>query len=273
MGSDTKKKALSSAIAMILAPLIRILLRNGMSIGAFYEIAKQTYVRVAENDFEIPGKEQTTTRIATITGLTRKEVLRIRNLNEDGHFLSLEHHNRASRVISAWVREPEFQNKRGGPSALPFEGQTGSFSSLAKRFSGDIPARTILEELLHSGAVTNLNDGRIKLVTNAYVPRADIVEKITILGTDVTDLISTIDHNLVCEPDETFFQRKVWYNNIPEELISELRQKIVNRSQATVEALDQEMANCDRDVNPEVDGTGRKRAVVSIYYFEEQFKE
>jgi len=36
--------------------------------------------------------------------------------------------------------------------------------------------------------------------------------------------------------------------------------------------MDRSMSERDRDVNPKVVGTGRKRAVVGIYYFEEDYR-
>ncbi len=264
------KNALYASVSRILTPLIRILLRNGVSVDAFVEISKQVFVNVTEKDFKIPGKEQTTARIATLTGLSRKEVLRLRSIQGAAPML-LENHNRASRVISAWVREPEFHDKSGRPAALPFDGVKTSFSKLVKKHSGDITARTILEELIHSGAVSTLRDGRIKLLANTYIPRADNVEKMKILGTDVTDLIATIDHNLSCAPEDAYFQRKVWYNNIPEECIGELKKQIVREGQAAIESMDIQMAKCDRDSNPDVKGKGRKRSMIGIYYYEEDW--
>ena len=277
MNSVKLKNALYAAIAKILTPLVKILLRNGVATETFIEISKRVYVDVAEKEFKIPGKDQTTARIATLTGLSRKEVLRLRKDQDDDQLLSLEKHNRASRVISAWVREVDFQDKVGRPVSLSFDGDKKSFSALVKKYSGDITARTILEELEHAGAVSILKDGRIKLVANTYIPKADNVEKVKILGTDVTDLIATIEHNLSHSSEQAFFQRKVWYNNIPDDCIDSMRKKVVKRGQAAIESIDREMAKCDRDANPDCDldskGEGRKRAMIGIYYYEEDWSD
>lgn len=271
MNSEKLKNVLHASVSRILTPLIRILLRNGVSVDAFVEISKQVFVNVTEKDLAIPGKEQTTARIATLTGLSRKEVLRLRSIKDNGQRLALEHHNRASRVISAWAREPEFHDKPGHPVALPFDGEQKSFTTLVKKYSGDITARTILEELIHSGAVSMLKDGRIKLVTNTYIPKSNDVEKVKILGTDVTDLIAAIDHNLSCPPEDVFFQRKVWYDNIPEEYIKKVKKQIVKKGQTAIENIDREMTKYDRDSNPDIKGKGRKRAMIGIYYYEEDW--
>ena len=56
---------------------VRILLRQGISYAEFSEIVKAVYVEVALKDFKVVGRRTTRTRIAVITGLTRKEVKRV----------------------------------------------------------------------------------------------------------------------------------------------------------------------------------------------------
>lgn len=262
-------EALYSAISRLLRPLVKLLIRKGVSFAVFTEIVERTYFDVADKDFQIPGKPQTNTRIATITGLSRKEVLRLQTQSQAGEKNLTDQHNRATRVISAWGREAFFQDKRGRPAALPFEGSKRSFSSLVKQFSGDIPARTILDELIHSGSVKLLKDERIQLICNAYIPTTDNVEKVRMLGMDVHDLIATISHNINPGKEGAYFQRKVTYNNIPEDYIEKLKQIIVNKGQSALESINKDMAKYDRDCNPDLKGSGRKRVGISIFYFED----
>jgi len=268
MNNEAYTRALYAAISGLLTPLVKILIRSGISFNVFSEISKRIYVNVSRRDFVIPGKPQTNTRIATLTGLSRKEVLRI--VSESPMFGAnlTDQHNHTTRIISGWMREPEFHDKRGMPAALPFEGKSKSFSSLVKKFSGDIPARTILDELIHSGAAKYLKDQRIQLVAHAYIPASNSIEKVKMLGTDVSDLIATIDHNLMTDGSTSYFQRKVCYNNIPTEHIEALKQSIVRTAQSALETMNRDMAKHDSDSHPEIEGTGRKRAGISIFYFE-----
>jgi hypothetical protein len=56
-----------------------------------------------------------------------------------------------------------------------------------------MPARAILDELVRVRAVEQLADGRLRLRARSYVPVAGEVEKWGLFGTDVADLIATID--------------------------------------------------------------------------------
>lgn len=259
---------LGSAVRRILRPLARILLRNGVPYGVFSEYAKQAYVDVAASEFGVPGRRPSGSRIAVLTGLTRKEVSRLWKHRDDTP-PAVERYNRAARVVSAWVRERDFHDGRGRPAALPFEGD-GSFTELVRRSSGDVPPRAVLDELLRVGAVEKQRNDRLRLVVRAYVPRTGEEEKLGILGSDVTELIETIDHNLTHPPEQAFFQRKVAYDNLVSESLPDLRARAARRSQSLLEALDRVMSQNDRDANPDVHGTGRHRAVLGIYYFEDE---
>jgi len=257
-----------AALLKLLKPLARILLRNGIPYKLFAEVTKRAYVQVATEEFGIKGKRQTDSRISTITGLTRKDVLRIRLETDAGESLT-EQYNRAARVISAWIREPLYQGEHGEPALLPVRGAKKSFHALVKQASGDITAATILDELLRVKAVRYTDDGHVALISRAYIPHQDSGEKIKILGTDVADLINTIDHNIATETRQPRFQRKVCYDNLPQEQVAQIRNKIEKTAQAALESMDREISAYDRDHNLQLKGTGRKRAGIGIYYFEE----
>lgn len=263
-------QALSAATLQLLRPLVTILLRNNVSHRTFAELAKLVYVEVANAEFGIAGKKQTTSRIAILTGLTRKEVQRLLAQPPDTEPVSAEEYHRASRVITGWVRDPDFGDGKGHPHPLPMEGKRASFSTLVKRYSGDIPVRAMVDELLRAGAVKQLKDGRICLLSRGYIPQKGPVEKLQILGSDTADLIMTIDYNLHQNPAKPRFQRKVMYDNVPVEAAREFQTLAAAQGQELLEAIDRWLAHRDRDVNPASKGTGRVRVGLGIYHFEEQ---
>src|SRR4030066_916745 len=207
-------RALSAAVPPLLRPLVRLLLRNGVPVGTCYDLAKRVYVDVATEEFGIPRRKQSKSRVSIITGLSRKEVLRVKRLPGTDDMGALQRYNRAARVISGWGRDRNFTDESGDPIDLPFEGGNASFKRLVRFYSGEAPARAALDERLRVGAAEGTSGGKIHLLERSYVPKKGEVEKIGILGTDVSDLISTIDHN-IRRADAPFFQRKVCYDNLP----------------------------------------------------------
>ena len=262
-------KHLSAAVLRLLRPLVRILLRNGVSYNTFADFVKWVYVDVASREFGIDGRKQTTSRVSVISGLSRKEVTRVRRLSRPDDSETAEKYNRAARVIAAWRRDKKFLDAEGNPAPLPMAGSDASFTELVKRFSGDVPVRATLDELVRVGAVKRLEDGSVCLLIRTYVPAQSDAEKLHILGTDVALLVSTIDHNLNPGPTGPFFQRKVAYDNLPDEVLPEFRKYSAKKAQLYLENLDRWLSKHDRDVSPLVKGSGRNRAGIGIYYFEE----
>jgi len=267
---------LERALLKLLRPLVRLLLARGIAYKQLAELVKRAYVDVAASSFAVEGRKPSISRVAVLTGLTRKEASRLHGgpldpteEQESGRY------NRAARVLTAWAREPRFANKRGGPASLPFESDTEpSFTELVRRHGADVPARAVLDELERVGAVVLLRDGRIRPRDRAYVPIGDDEQKLEILGTDVADLVACIDHNLDSTPEEGFFQRKVAYDNLPADYLPALRRLVGRDAQTLLERLDRDMSRRDRDVTGVTKKNGsRKRAVIGIHYFEEDHHE
>lgn len=266
---DTRAaNALTTALRALLYPLVRVLLRHGMAYGEFAEVARRVYVEVAERDFSLVGRKQTASRISVLTGLTRKDVTRIKeSVDHVGEFAGSGFH-RAARVVSGWVRECAIAS--GDPLDLPFDGAEPCFAMLVKRHSGDMPARAVLDELIRVGTVVRQGNGMLHLAEHAYVPAESDAEILGVLGRDTADLIATLEHNLSAPPGERFFQRKVFADNVPAESLPQLGHIVRVEAQALVDSLAAQMAKHDRDTNPDVAGSGRNRVAVGVYYFQEE---
>jgi hypothetical protein len=267
---------LKSATHRLLKPLARILIRYGIPFAEFGDVAKRAYVEVADKDFRLPKRKQTIARMAMLTGIQRKEVARLIAEDSDVTDPVDLSYSRGVRVISGWHRDSEFLDKSGEPSALPFDGSEGSFSALVKRYSGDLPARAVLDELQRVGSVQRDSTGLIHLTTQSgYIPSADKNAQFNIMGQSVTDLLNTLNHNLDAEGTETRMQLTTAYNNLSESAVQ--RFKILSRTQslALLKQFDDWLAEHDRDANTELQDAeeGRYRAGIGIYYIEEQLED
>ncbi len=268
------ESSLANAVLRLLKPLVRILIRHGGSYGEFRDLARRAYVETAEADFQIDGRRQTMSRIAMLTGIQRKEVSRL--LDEDWEStepMDLSY-NRGVRVISGWQRDSQFLDDRGSPAPLSFDGGDASFSELVRRHSGDLTARAVLDELERVGAVRRDDAGVIHLISiSGYVPTDDEAAQFNILGSCVSDLLGTLDHNLV--HDETRLQLTTAYNNLPRAAVDEFRELSKAQSLLLLKQMDTWLAEHDRDVKAgSLDASeDRYRAGVGIYYIEEQIED
>jgi hypothetical protein len=205
--SKSLNTALRAAILRLLRPLAAVLLRHGMPYGAFAELARKAYVEEAFAQAGA-GKRPTVSSVSALTGLTRKETKRLRELDIVEQEGSSQRYSRAIRVVSGWTSDPRFLSADGEPAVLPMDGAPASFATLVKEFSGDIPPAAMLSVLEASGTVA-VGESGVTLLERAYLPSSTPLDKIDILGTDVAELIGTIGHNLTAEPGKRLFQRKV----------------------------------------------------------------
>jgi len=266
--------ALESALYRIFSAVARVTLKRGLPFDAVMAVAKRACIDVAYGEFQIPGRKQSASRVSVLTGIHRKEIARALAAPDPQDRETTTRVTCAAAVVAGWRRDRVFADRRGAPAVLPFEGGPASFSELVRVYGkGDTPARAVLDELRRVGAVERRPDGGIKLLVPAYLPQETSPEALAIFGTDVADLIAVVDHNLGSAPGAGYFQRKVSYDNLPAEAVAEIRACAEREGQALLERLDEAMSALDRDANPRASGSGRKRAMLGIYYFEDDVEE
>ncbi|ARU59002.1 hypothetical protein OLMES_5015 [Oleiphilus messinensis] len=261
----------------LMRPLVRIMLRHGFSYGEFAEIAKLAYVDIAEKEFRIEGRKQSVSRICVLTGMHRKDVNRLLEQLQS-QSMDIEPLNRAARVIGGWMSDPDFLSRAGRPNPLPFEGTQHSFSALVKRYSGDMPARAVLDELKRAGAVIVSDTGKIKLVSDAYIPHNADEQLIQVMGICGTDMLNTISHNMAHPPERSHLQLAVAYDHLAPETVQEFKKmceqdahQLMNKYNAWLAERDLDNPKVKRD--PASTSTERLRAGLGVYYFEDLFVE
>ena len=239
--SESIKDAVLVAFRRVMGPLVKILLRHGVSFGEFAEIVKAVYVDVARREFALPDARQSASRIAIITGLTRKEVARLVGVLDRDMLLSASNLNRVGRVLAGWHQDPDFTGPYGMPYELSFDAPHSrrSFTELVRRYSGDMPPRAMLDELKRVGAVVETPAAQIRVLARSYLPSKTDPATLDFMAVALTDLAETLDHNLDALPDDKLFERRVWAPaGIPEESVIDFRFLVAEKGQQFLEALD-----------------------------------
>lgn len=260
-------KHLKNAIYNIIKPLVGLMFRNGISFAEFSKIAKHAYIKETEKELLASGQKATTSSIAITTGLTRKDVAALRKEDSPQTQDGLEK-NRAIRVISGWVADKVFCNTKGQPKVLTIQGKKNSFEALVNRYSGDMPYKAMLNELLRIEAVS-VEKNKVSLIRAAYIPADNEADKYNILGEDVSLLISTIKHNIVSNDNEPRYQRKVCYNQVPAEQLDEFKELANKENQLLLLKLNDWLAQHDMHNQPKIKSKKPMKVGVGVYYFED----
>ena len=239
MGQEVKDH-LRSALALMFKPLIRLLIAQGVTHAEFSDTAKEVYVETAVRHFEADGRVNKS-RIAILTGLTRKEVKNVidRALATDN---TERTYSRPTRVLTGWYSDPAFQGPYGIPLELPYESSEAegqSFVELVRRYSGDMAPRQMLNQLVESGSVVEV-DGRYKAVSRTYTHSTLSPELIRRLGSVGYRVFSSAAKNIdLADQGEGHFDRMVFADDGCSDDVIELFDEFIRaRGQSFLEELD-----------------------------------
>jgi hypothetical protein len=197
MANGLKQAAFASS-RLLLRPVVRLLLRCGVTWKELAELCKLVYVEVAAADFGKRGRPTNASRIAILTGLSRREVKKAKEmLTEHGEagYASVERINHASRVLSGWFQDAEFCSaKTGKPKLLPLDG-AGGFTSLAKRYAPDIPVTAMLKELQAVGAIRVTPEGKVRALARYFMPTSLDPDAVVRAGSVLRDVADNVAYN------------------------------------------------------------------------------
>ena len=278
MGPDELRHQLLKAYRRLLNPLVRILIRNGVTATEMGDLVRQVFVDAATSEeFQLPGRRLSDTRVAILTGLSRKEVHRLRH----GAFAAKTRSNlsRVIRVIAGWNQDADFTGPYGLPLAIPFEDDprvdAPSFTELVRRHSGDMAPRAMLDELLRTGLAELDEDGLIRNTGRTYIPNQLEPAAIERLGRVLARLADTLDfNNKVAAPPLGRFERHVETDiGLTEEQYQQFNVYLRQKGQQLLETLDNWLAMQEGRIGskkPERPVGKRIMTGVGIYHYVDQ---
>jgi hypothetical protein len=269
MGQEVKDH-LRGALSLMLKPLVRLLIGQGVTHAEFSETAKEVYVETALRHFETEGRVNKS-RVAILTGLTRKEVKNVvdRSISSDRREKTF---SRPARVLTGWYSDPMFQGPYGIPLELPYESsgeEEPSFAELVRRYSGDMAPRQMLNQLIESGAIVEV-EGRYKAVSRIFMHSKLSPDLIRRLGSVGYRVFSSAAKNIDrMDEKEGHFDRMVFADDGCTDEVIELFDEFIRiRGQEFLEELDVWFSS-RKDMNKP--GSPRKETgLYMVHYVEDE---
>lgn len=221
------------AVARLLRPLVRFLLNHQFTYPMFIRLLKSVYVEVADEEFAVPGKEQTDSRISLLTGVHRKDVKRLRHgaatAQQPPKSVTL-----GSQLVAIWTTDRRYLDRTGRPKPLPRlasdSESSDSFEELMASVNTDIRPRVVLDEWLRLGVAKIDEQDRVCLLVDAFIPEKGFDEKAYYLGQNLHDHIATCAHNLGGK-GAPLLERSVFSDELSERSVAVLAE--LAREQAT----------------------------------------
>jgi Family of unknown function (DUF6502) len=269
--SETVKKPLLAACRHLLHPLVRILLRHGVSYGEFSDSVRGAYIDIAKNELVPPNRPQTESRIAILTGLTKRDVVRIQNLDDaDDDAVGS---NRIARVLQGWSQDPQYLGPYGLPLEVPFEGPAISFEALVRRYADDVSARALLEELVRVNAAVEMDDGYVRLVSRTYLPAPLDPVGLERLGNVVNYFIDTVDFNLQKKRQGAgrFERYAITVEGLSPQAFQKFDALVREKGQELLEVLDDWLGEYETKGGHKLPASEAIKTGVGIFHFIEKF--
>ena len=225
----------------LLMPVVRFLLKHGVTWSEFGELSKEAYVKVAREDYGIEGRPTNNSRVAMLTGLSRREVARVRDNLLNGAERAAElHGNQISRILTGWHLDAEFTDEEGQPKDLPPAGPSGSLSILLKRYAGDLPHGAIRNEMQKRGLVEELDNVHVRVLKRDFVYSELDPEIVRQMGIALHDHAATLEHNLDANrPSARRFEAIANTERITPRAINAFHKLVESKGLAFLEDLDQ----------------------------------
>lgn len=260
------------ALLAALRPIAQMLLRHGVGYREFNEISKAAFVEVATKDYGLRGRPTNISRVAVMTGLTRKEVRRLRDKIDGGAATVVSRSTPLGAVLSSWHTQNQFLDERGAPLPLPFDEGDPSFTDVVKLSGGDIPPGAMRTELKRIGAVEEGADGLLRPLkrnANAVDTSEKLIEGLT---RGILPIASSIAHNSnPSAPTVTWLQRTVSTSSVRQEDSVRLRRISEDRLEEFTESIDDLYAAYETlhssDLPNEKESAGT--IGVGVFYFEQ----
>lgn len=236
---ENAKQVALDALRLMFRPVARILLRAGITWRELAEVCKLTLVEVATEEFGIRGRPTNISRVAIMTGISRREVRRLRDRLEDASVADFTRMNSATRVLSGWFTDPDFSMAGNSPLPLGAAGESPSFEALCARYCGDVAPSTMLKELKRVGAVEESADGTLSARMRVYMPVHMDPEQVLTSGSVLEDLGDTVAYNLHREEgDLPRFERRATNTEMPARVVPEFKDFLDREGQAFLERVD-----------------------------------
>ncbi|MBX2809708.1 MAG: hypothetical protein KTR20_13870 [Cellvibrionaceae bacterium] len=246
------KAHLRASCRLVMKPIIRMLLQNGVTYKAFAQLIKALFVEAAENDYGINGRPTNITRIAILTGLDRKAIKQVKDerLGEEEKKPE-ESTDRITRVLSGWHIDTDFVDDQQQPRALSLLDDAPNLRTLLLRYGGDVQPTAMLKELKRLNLVTEVEKNRWRAKARSYIYPGVSPQAISRSFLGISDVAANMHHNLYIANEKIpkRFERRVTSVNFPQALVPDFHDFVHSEGQHFLEHLDAWLSAREIDPN------------------------
>lgn len=209
-------------VLRVMRPLVRLLLRHGVTYPAFAAALKRVFLDAARAELESRGMARTDSALTLLSGVHRRDVRQLTRgaaaPESSTAAAPAAAFGLATEVVARWLSDPAFEGR-----ALPRGGDDG-FDALVAGVSRDVRPRAVLDELLRLGAVRE-DEAGVHLDQAGFIPRQGLDEMSALFAANLHDHAAAAVANLAGEAN--FLEQAVFVDEITPESATELQRAAV----------------------------------------------
>jgi len=263
----TPDAELLAAVELVLRPLVRLFLEQGLVFGTVEEMLKAAYVRVADAEYRLRDEPPTDSRVSVLTGVHRKDVRRLRDPAGETSPAPVDLPF-ASEVVTRWISDDRYLDSRGAARVLPRSAPAPapSFDELVAGISTDVRPRVLLDELVRLGVAAKTKDGGVELLVSAFVPQKDRSQRLFWFGRNIHDHLAACVHNLV-DRRPPMMEQSVFSFELSDASVEQVAELTRNEWKNVVGRLIRALGECEE--RDRLSGETSRRMNIGMYFFHE----
>lgn len=251
------------SVLRVLRPLVRLLIRSGVTYPAFAAAAKRVFLEAARAELQRDGQALTDSAVTLLSGVHRRDV---RTLTRGEPVPQSEDHrplNQCAEVTARWRSLGDWLGADQVPRVL----SRPEFDALVTSVSRDVRPRAMLDALLRLGAVTEADDGAVALAQSDFAPRPGQAEAAWVLADNLHDHAAAAAANL--QGEANFLEQAVFVDAISADSALALQALVKTHWRSVHQALVREaQARCDADAARLPEQRGHRARIGLYVYFE-----
>jgi hypothetical protein len=266
-GPRPEQPALHEALAGLMASVARLAVARGLPCAEVEQMLRLAFVQAAARAHPGLPEHRKVSRIATTTGINRREVTRLVQAAQLAR-PAPRARSVASEVYTHWRTQPPYRGADGEPRVLPRLGPAPSFEALAQAVTRDVHPRSLLDELCRLGlAAWDEAADTVQQTRESFVAHGDLARQLAFLGDNVGDHLRAAVANVVDGDDTAHFEQAVFADGLSAQSIASVRPAVRAQWQALLQALVPALeARVEADAQLQPPPRGRLRVGLYTYH-------
>jgi hypothetical protein len=254
-----------NTVLQVLRPLVRLLLRHGVSFPAFSAALKPVFIEVARAELQRSGRAATDSAVTLLSGVHRRDVRQLTRGEPADTAAQRDPGGLVGQVVARWLSDETWLDDEGQPMALSRSGLM-SFDTLVDSVSRDVRPRALLDEMLRLGVAVQTDGGEVLLAAQGFAPRAGLEQSAALMAANLHDHAAAAVANV--EDGRNLLEQAVYVDEIGRESVQALRLVARRQSQSFFKAvLAEAQTRFDQDARQLPAPDRGERVRVGIYFY------